>query len=1160
MKPIRTLGLWLLLLLFCIPATAQVNNPSTFLWRISGNKLTRPSYLYGTMHLQDRRLFYFGDSLYNALEKTEGFAMEINPDEMMDSLFKSMERKDTSALLRKILSDAEFKRLAKKLEKKLNMPADKITVKKLAEEKRKLQKPTVKKDDMPTIMDLYLFSLAKKMGKHTGGIEDLADQFGILDELGTFKIDDFLKQDSSEHQRYTEWMINTYSKRDLNAIHKLIDNEAKSEFQDILLVKRNIKMAARMDSLSGIRSSFFAVGAAHLPGDSGVITLLRQRGFTVDPVFSSAYIAPEEYKYSAKETPWIKIEDANKMCWVEMPGEPSSVNALEGLPMKMYIDLSEMKVYGVAVAALTSEDLKAEKIFDRIMKNYEKQNLEVTQVKDVEYQSAKGIEFVATQGKDYEFRARLLIRENKLFMVIFGAQQHSDLTGEDAERYLKSLAFNESNIVADKDHNWEVFTNSKNAFSVAMPGKVIEGFEPGEDGAMYDKYTSVDYSDGSYYMIMVIDTKPGYFIENDSSYFEDYKHNLEKLTKRDLKEFSMIDFKKSSACHFVAIQQLENKEFALEGYLIRRGNRTYLPMVAMAKEREGFPQVTRFFRSFTPLAYEKHPWKEQPIGETGLSTSVPGPFIKEVEDTTGYFFNKRTSKYHVQDKASAVSYSVEAEYFPSFYWSVSDSSFFRDAADGYKKYTDSMLSYSYTSHPFKRADFTLRSPRQAFHKKFSMILNGDTLYTFYNFQHEEILNDPGSRDFFSNIKILKPVPTNLFTSKAKELLKALQSSDSAVVGEARNSLEKVAFAKEDLPVLLDALIWNYPKNDNEYRTINDILADKAKAIRDSSVVDFVQKNYAGVSDSTDLPIILLELLAGDQTQRSAMLVKDLLLKKTPLKGSMFRLVNTLSDSLELLKDFFPAVTALYNDTICGPAMIEIGNMLLDSNLAGKTEVLQNENKIYEIAQWQYDMLRKDKDGYAAYNQELLSILGKLNTAKGNAWLAKFVALPAMWVKQNAIIELLRNKQPVANWEIRKFASNKEWRTGFYTSLKEINRTDLFPHEFYSQQKFAESYLYELVSSYYEVDIKTMKPVTEKTAEVNGKLKRYYIYRVVINDEEDKTERFAVCGAFDPDKAIAEVGEDDQDVFLNYDEAFSMSSVDEMFNKYIEEKKKNKNKE
>ena len=74
---------------------AQSTFPHTLLWRISGNGLQKPSYLYGTMHLNDKRLFRFDDSVYRAIEKTEGLAIEVNPDEMaayfVNQLFDQIE-------------------------------------------------------------------------------------------------------------------------------------------------------------------------------------------------------------------------------------------------------------------------------------------------------------------------------------------------------------------------------------------------------------------------------------------------------------------------------------------------------------------------------------------------------------------------------------------------------------------------------------------------------------------------------------------------------------------------------------------------------------------------------------------------------------------------------------------------------------------------------------------------------------------------------------------------------------------------------------------------------------------------------------------------------------------------------------------------------------
>ena len=165
----------------------------------------------------------------------------------------------------------------------------------------------------------------------------------------------------------------------------------------------------------------------------------------------------------------------------------------------------------------------------------------------------------------------------------------------------------------------------------------------------------------------------------------------------------------------------------------------------------------------------------------------------------------------------------------------------------------------------------------------------------------------------------------------------------------------------------------------------------------------------------------------------------------------------------------------------------------------------------------------------------------------------FLSLPDKWVKQNAILALLRNNNTVPGKHIREFAADREWRTSFYESLQSINKTAVFPKAFYSQLKFAESYLYNSLMEYYELDAKSMQFVKEKTAEINGKQKRFYVFKIILNDDAEKTPRFAICGAFDMNKDIAEIKEEEQDVFLNYEEVFSLSKLDEVFKKYIDEK-------
>ena len=73
------------------PLTAQ-RLPKTLLWRISGRDGHYTSYLYGTMHLTDERVFNLGDSLYAAIARADGFAMELDPNVLTTMLVDEVKK------------------------------------------------------------------------------------------------------------------------------------------------------------------------------------------------------------------------------------------------------------------------------------------------------------------------------------------------------------------------------------------------------------------------------------------------------------------------------------------------------------------------------------------------------------------------------------------------------------------------------------------------------------------------------------------------------------------------------------------------------------------------------------------------------------------------------------------------------------------------------------------------------------------------------------------------------------------------------------------------------------------------------------------------------------------------------------------------------------
>ena len=79
-----------------ITLIAQKEYKSLF-WKIYGNGLTDTSYLYGTMHSKDTRIFQFKTGVIEAFNKSEVYAMELNIDSI-----------DQSSLIQSLIMDSSY--------------------------------------------------------------------------------------------------------------------------------------------------------------------------------------------------------------------------------------------------------------------------------------------------------------------------------------------------------------------------------------------------------------------------------------------------------------------------------------------------------------------------------------------------------------------------------------------------------------------------------------------------------------------------------------------------------------------------------------------------------------------------------------------------------------------------------------------------------------------------------------------------------------------------------------------------------------------------------------------------------------------------------------------------------------------------------------------
>ncbi len=277
-------------ILFCFAVSAQYNS---LLWKISGNGLKQPSYLYGTMHSSDARVFVFSDSVMPFLYSAKAYAMELDPKEALDLslISKLMMGKDYS--LKKMIPEREYILLDSVVKKQIGFSvslfdnvAPVLTMTVLEMGSMELSDSSI--DGNTEVLDMYLYKQAKKKRKKIIGIETVDEQLGALNSLSYQEQADLLVTEiHSLEENRTEGIdaVKFYVEQNLDSLASIdMDAQMPEKFYKALVTDRNTRMANRIAVFVNEQSTFIAVGALHLTKEKGVIELLRKKGFVVEAV------------------------------------------------------------------------------------------------------------------------------------------------------------------------------------------------------------------------------------------------------------------------------------------------------------------------------------------------------------------------------------------------------------------------------------------------------------------------------------------------------------------------------------------------------------------------------------------------------------------------------------------------------------------------------------------------------------------------------------------------------------------------------------------------------------------------------------------------------------------------------------------------------------
>ncbi|NNC94471.1 MAG: TraB/GumN family protein [Chitinophagales bacterium] len=261
---------------------------NSLLWEISANGLEKPSYIFGTVHLNDPKFLDLDPSVSEALNKTDMFAMELVPDSIdMLSLMGTIIMTEGNSI-KEMLPDEYYRKIKDFFDDEIGIPIVLFdNVYPLFLTFMFMDDYSVKKDTLP-ILDIYLYKLALEKGKKIRALEKPEEQIDAITSIPVSSQIEILKSEIANldsNERDMLQFIELYRKADLDGLLKAsYDYSANKSFHEELIVKRNKTMFQRCKKLMQSYPVFIAVGALHLPGGKGLLEFFRNDGYAVKAI------------------------------------------------------------------------------------------------------------------------------------------------------------------------------------------------------------------------------------------------------------------------------------------------------------------------------------------------------------------------------------------------------------------------------------------------------------------------------------------------------------------------------------------------------------------------------------------------------------------------------------------------------------------------------------------------------------------------------------------------------------------------------------------------------------------------------------------------------------------------------------------------------------
>ncbi|MEO7979038.1 TraB/GumN family protein [Flavobacterium sp.] len=965
----------LLFILLLITSFVEAQNKSLF-WEISGNGLTKNSYLYGTMHVNDKVSFHLSDSFFKNLLGSDIVANESNPETWTD-LNDLMKNNNDYNLYTKFYTEFYLFPTTKENIKTIfnndNARFFRSMLSGVEGEQADYQENTV--------LDMFIFQTGKKYKKQIAGLENARESMLSILQLG--EEDAKPKEENRltlskilKNRNPNEALKEYYREKDiimLDSIYKLMFSK---KAHDALIVNRNKIMSNSIDSIAKTGSLFSAVGAAHLAGNDGMIELLRRKGYILKPIIDTFTDNGKNQKKKIEayfpNPNFVTSHTKDKM--VQMPlykniieeneilGSPDFTNGgaitIKRIPLNYFLKDRDMIYNAKSLDSLFFEKIAGD-IIDK--KYFEQPNY-----------SGYDIKNITKTGNSQH--SKFYITPLEIISV--------SMTGPaNYVRQYENEVFDNIKIKGFKNE-WEKIKPSKGGFEIEIPSF---NFVFGNN---VEKPTNID--------IQAYDNqeKGYYFLKektlNDTDILEksEYEHkqlHYQFYLQQD--QDSTDTHYNKSGNYFISSSIIGKRNIRLKTVI--SGNKYYL----LGTVNVSKTNTDRYFNSFLILPFDYRSKSKMLIDSTSnYKIEIPEKEnenlflnlkIKQYEAKNTF---KEVSQYQVFKSESGREVNLEYHKYHKYELDLSidsiqkkfkkvflkqfensfDEDFYDQGEDEAYGNPNSLLNIElYQKKGFSKSlwnkilsekkenyeflsesilfnndqnsyiiNATVSKPNVIQSIKYKALYKNNSYYLLSTLVEKNYKNDDSFiENAFSSLALAKNIKNNSPEDKIKLFIADAKNAKDTIRYSALKSINNLNITKHDFEDVTN-FINTFNFKENETDAISALL-DKIGKINDDRVIPFLENYYKKGSTKTEVQISILKSLSLQKSKSAYKKINELLEYDLPISDNQYEITSlfySFESDPENSKELFPEIFQYYSIKEYNKPIINFCNLLLEKKL------------------------------------------------------------------------------------------------------------------------------------------------------------------------------------------------------------------------------------